>query len=332
MTDTSLRYLSMLRLIPRGPKMITAVELLEKLRAEDHKTSLRTIQRDLNTLSIQFPLISDESKPQGWSWKRDAPQLDIPPLSDDSAIGLIQLQSQLQQSLSQAAYSYLQPWFETARQRLKDTPAQNRAYAKRFRVTSRSFPLMSPKINPLSQARVYEGVLTGTQLSVRYAARYSGVTKEYTVHPLGIVIADTICHLVCTINAHEDVRMLALHRIKDVENTQLLANKPRGFDLDDYLSKGNLGVLQSQKPINLEIRMRNRSAAMLEETPLSTNQKVKTVSDDWKTITATVPDSVQLRSWLKSYGADVEVIRPKSLRDEFCNCTKEQIKFYRDMK
>lgn len=49
--DTLLRYLEMLRLIPKEPKSISTTELFEKLQNNGYDVELRTVQRDLNKLS-----------------------------------------------------------------------------------------------------------------------------------------------------------------------------------------------------------------------------------------------------------------------------------------
>lgn len=72
------RTLAMLRHIPRYPRRVDTVSLRDRLAGMGYVVSLRTIQRDLNKLSERFPLKSDDSKPQGWWWAKDAGVLDIP--------------------------------------------------------------------------------------------------------------------------------------------------------------------------------------------------------------------------------------------------------------
>jgi hypothetical protein len=78
MNETILRQWSMLRHIPRIPRKTSAPMLLTRLEDDGFKTTLRTIQRDLNLLAISFPLQSDDAKPQGWSWSKDSLQFDLP--------------------------------------------------------------------------------------------------------------------------------------------------------------------------------------------------------------------------------------------------------------
>lgn len=53
-------------------RRVGTIEIQEKLAELDIKTSLRTIQRDLNHLKeINAPIKSDGCQPQGWSFNVD---------------------------------------------------------------------------------------------------------------------------------------------------------------------------------------------------------------------------------------------------------------------
>lgn len=84
--DQTERRLRILQLIPREPKSITSLKLLEILREQGEETHLRYIQRDLTILSTQYPLLATEQKPKEWSWMKDANMLDIPQMDQDTAL------------------------------------------------------------------------------------------------------------------------------------------------------------------------------------------------------------------------------------------------------
>ncbi len=54
-SDTLLRHWHMLREIPRHPRRISTVELLDRLLAAGFEATLRTVQRDLVKLSASNP-------------------------------------------------------------------------------------------------------------------------------------------------------------------------------------------------------------------------------------------------------------------------------------
>lgn len=71
-----LRYLMLLRHVPRQPHKVDAKTLKQRLYEQGVDVSVRTIQRNLIELSEVFPLTTDErSKPFGWSIAQSAPQL-----------------------------------------------------------------------------------------------------------------------------------------------------------------------------------------------------------------------------------------------------------------
>jgi hypothetical protein len=67
------------------------------------------------------------------------------------------------------------------------------------------------------------------------------------------------------------------------------------------------------KPIRLSAWVSLNLAKILEETPLSADQKLSPSGELFK-LTATVTDSWQLTWWLMSQGPEIEVISPVALR------------------
>ena len=50
--------------------------------------------------------------------------------------------------------------------------------------------------------------------------------------------------------------------------------------------------------------------------------------DDWVRVRATVPNSIELQTWLRGLGEHVEVIKPVALRREFCELAHELADLY----
>ncbi|MBF0240224.1 MAG: hypothetical protein HQM12_21175 [SAR324 cluster bacterium] len=69
--STAIRMVKMLQLIPSYPRKISTRDLECQLLNRGFKVSLRTIQRDLNSLPGHFPLVCDEQNPQGWFWSEE---------------------------------------------------------------------------------------------------------------------------------------------------------------------------------------------------------------------------------------------------------------------
>ena len=92
-----------------------------------------------------------------------------------------------------------------------------------------------------------------------------------------------------------------------------------------------LGSLDQIREENLAVivRMDEEAVVSLLESPLAQDQKVSKPKDGRVTLRAIVPDSHQTRAYLRSYGATIEVLGPKSLRDEFVSEAKALAKVCR---
>ncbi len=68
--QTALRLIETLRLLPRYPRTITVSELRNRLAARGFAVNDRTIQRNLNLLSVYYAIHGDESKPHTGAGRR----------------------------------------------------------------------------------------------------------------------------------------------------------------------------------------------------------------------------------------------------------------------
>ena len=88
--QTLYRQWVMLTRIPRYPKKISVSEIKEILNSEGYNVDTRTVQRDLNKLSISFPLSNDtEGRKNCWFWIEEASIQDLPGMDPVTALALI---------------------------------------------------------------------------------------------------------------------------------------------------------------------------------------------------------------------------------------------------
>lgn len=119
MPETSIRYLTMLRMIPRYPRTITAPQLSTALADHGFTLTIRSVQRDLEKLSAHFPLIVDEdSRPYAWSFNTSAAQSMIPALDMPAALTLELARAYLTPVLPPRALEHLEPHFREAQETL----------------------------------------------------------------------------------------------------------------------------------------------------------------------------------------------------------------------
>lgn len=315
--DTLLRQWQMLRMIPRFPQKITASAMHKKL-TDEFSVGKRTVERDLQSLSGLFPIVSDErERPYGWSWKKDAPLFSLPGLSQTEALTLAMVEQHLNALLPSSTLQQLDPYFREARQRLSNTPQceHARSWLNKVRTVPTSQPFMPPQINADVQQTVYEALLADRQLEISYIKRGKKEAVTYRIHPVAAIQRGHVTYLYCRFVGYEDLRTLAIHRIQSAIMLDEASDTPADFSIDETIENGKFGFC-AKGPIKLEAIIYNSAADILFETPLSTDQILTELEDGTIRLTATVPDTLQLTWWLLGLGDGIEIIQPASLREQ----------------
>ena len=331
MTDTLFRQWAMLRFIPRFPRKVDTTNLQYELAKAGHDINLRTIQRDLNKLSEVLPLVADNAKPQGWSWATDAKVIDLPALDPQAALTFRLVESYMQRLLPASTLNYLQPWFHAANGVLDRHGNGLARWPDKVRVLPRGLPHKAPDIAPEIAEAIYQAVLLERQLQITYPSKSEQTeARGHTVHPLGLVVRDRVVYLICVFDGYTDPRQLAMHRILSAEMLNATAQRPEGFSIDAYIAQGEFGVVLNPQPIVLEAEFYRHVAIHLRESPIADDQVIEDVDEDNVLLRATVPDTLELRLWLKSFGDEVAVLEPPALRKEFREIAENLTTYYQD--
>ena len=271
--DAIARQWVMLRHLPRYPQKVTAGTLKSRIEGEGHAVSKRTIERDLQALTALFPLVSDErEKPYGWSWKQDAPALNMPGLSPMEALIFHLAARHLQPLLPAAALKALGSHFRLAEERLS-AAAQARAWANKVRVVPMSQPLKPPKVDPAVYAAVTEALLIERSMKVTYRRRGDKKSRDYVLHAQALVQRGPVTYLVATAYDFSDPLLFVLHRFVSAKCLPEPVRRLQGFDVDAYIASGALGFGGKGQAISLEALVNAEVVEHLEETPLSADRK-----------------------------------------------------------
>ena len=318
MSDPLLRQWEMLKLIPRERKT-TVTELKNKLEGLGYSVTRRTLERDLDRLSIPFAIEADtRSKPYGWRYALNMHPANIPGLTSSEALTLVLLETYLKTLLPVAIADNLAGHFAAARHAFSvehsDSKLQN--WLKKVKVLSPGQQLLAPTIDTIIQRTIYNALMQGYQVEMDYLATGSAVAKHYgSVHIQGLVQYGTVIYLVVTINEHQDIRLLVLHRIQKVSLKDELLCPLEHFNLQAYIDQGGFGFGGIAYPIELVAIFKNGSGHHLIETPLAKDQQIRPIDPQTLEIKADVLDTPQLIRWLSSFGPDIEILAPESLRE-----------------
>jgi predicted DNA-binding transcriptional regulator YafY len=317
MNETILRFLTMLRMLPRAPRKIDTATVERRLRDEGYAVTRRTIQRDLHQLARTFPLLCDEHRPAGWSWAPEAALIDLPGMDPNTALTFTLVERFLAPLLPRSTFGRIQPYLMQAQQILDALPTNALGrWPSKVRVIHRGPPLRLPEIPEAILDAVTRGLLEGRRLDVEYHSRERGERTCCELNPLGLVVKGGVAYLVCTFWQYTDVRQVVLHRVRRAEVLEAPAIVPEGFDLDQYIQEGEFSYPVGE-PMCLEAVFSHGAAFHLHDTPLGADQVLTELDHERVVVRATVENTAELRWWLLGFGELVEVLAPADLREEF---------------
>jgi len=309
--DTLARQWTLLRLIPRHPQAISTTDALARLREAGFRCTRRTVERDLYDFAGRFPIqVDDRSRPQGWSFIRNAAVDFLPRLTTEQAVALMLAKEHVTHMLPRGMQRDLKPLFDAAARELATTGWKD--WHQRTAYASPTLILRPPKIDAKVLTDVQHAIAHGVQLAARYRSKGKAPGTDMRAHPLGMLVRGPLHILVCTLGDDTQVHQLDVHKLTATRLLDARRSEPAGFDFQAYAT-GDL-AFASHGPIRMKLRFDGDAGAHLRDALLSDDQTWTECDDGSVVVEATKEDDRQLLWWIFSFGGRVEVLEPGSLR------------------
>ena len=328
----ALRLVYMLQSIPRKPASTSSRMLHTLLQKEGFTIDIRSVQRDLNELSSLFPdLQSDGNKDEvAWFWTKDCKILQIPAIDPAIALTFKLVEQFLSDQIPKSVKNILKPYFESSENILEELGTDKMAtWTDKIRILPRTQPLKPATINEDVLNVIYQALFEEKQIEGHYKGRDKDKYRNYQLNPLGLIFRENAIYLVASIKQYQDTLHFALHRFNSCQLLDATIFKPDNFHLDNIIQSGSFDYADIENTTMKLIVIFDKEAAFhLLESPLSDDQVITTKRDGRIQITATVKDTRQLRWWLLGFGDQVEVVRPKKIKDEFIEISENFYQTY----
>ena len=298
-------------------RRICTAEIHEHLIALGFKRTRRSIQRLMEDLCASFDIeCDDSSKPFGYRWKSNARGLGLPAVSDHESLVLMLAKQHLDMLLPASVMHAMKPLLDEARHRLDPYGGKSglRSWPRKVAVVSQLQPLIPPKLASGVFKTVTEALYSDQWLDIDYRNFDGESRNNKRVQPLALVQQGVRLFLVCQFEGYDNLRHLALHRIRRARLSGLQFERP-DFNLDAHIQNGRFGFGCGER-ICLCLEVDAGVADLLSETPVSGDQSIRRIDEDTFELTATVVRSEQLRWWLLTYGSSIRVISPEKLLEE----------------
>lgn len=219
---------------------VTAAELAGELEVSE-----RTARRDLEGLALAgVPVYSQPGRNGGWELVGGA-RTDLTGLTADEARALFLL----------AGPAAATPEVRAALRKLvRALPATFRSHAEAAAsavVRDASTWDHAEPTPPDHLESLQRAVIDGVQVELGYRGR-DGRVSARTVHPLGLVVKNNVWYLVAGTDAGQ--RTFRVSRVRAVQLSDRLIERPAGFDLSEAWSAIVISVDAQRAPVRVELR------------------------------------------------------------------------------
>jgi proteasome accessory factor B len=174
-------------------------------------------------------------------------------------------------------------------------------------------PAFSERVHRLTRAWAERRVVTLDYEPARYvpdAAARRAVVRPYLIEPS---LQTHALYLIGWDETRDALRTFKVERIRDVALTPRTFELPEGDGVEGALRRA-WDIIADQPATEVVLRFSPAVAARVQEATWHPTQKVEVEEDGSLTWRAVVAGTIEIRLWILSWGDDVEVLAPESLR------------------
>jgi len=288
-------------------------ELVDAISA-DYPKNARTVRRDLEALAAAgFPLVTERHNGQT-RWRLMEGFRDIPALgfSATELMALLlsrnllkplegtEIEASLDSALSKASAALPPQGHEYVRA-MEQMFSVGIGPHKNFRQHRQTIDLISQAIDKRRTAQM------------RYFSASRGNTARREVDPYFLRFAGGGLYLIGHCHLRKEVRMFAVERIRSITLTDHPYQMSLDFKVDEYVQDA-LGIMRSGRRIEVELLFSKKAAAWVKDKSWHPSQETYLSKDGRLKMTLKVAHNDELVGWVLSFGSQVRVARPETLK------------------
>ncbi len=323
-----LRHDLILRLLPGKENAISINTIRQRVTNQGIDVSIKTIQRDLVDLALQYPQI--RCKPMGkanlWWAEKSLSRLYMLPTD---AMNLVMIMNHAARFGMADQVQKLAPIRDYAVSLLRgNRPAQDCSGKV---ISNTRFVVLEPSpVNPEVLEVIQKALMDDDSVLALYLKRGAKEPRQLHLKPLGLSYQDSNIYLSCIFKGlpKGQVAALPLHRFQSAKTTRDNLEAPDDFDINSNEARRSLISQRSELPARLKLRISQALYERLDENALTTDQQLQPTADGWWLMTGSLHLSQGLDLWLLSQGEHLEVLEPIELREQIATSAKRMAALY----
>lgn len=164
-------------------------------------------------------------------------------------------------------------------------------------------------------------------LLIEYYSLSSNQESKRKIDPYELIYNSGAWYLIAYCYNREEILIFRVDRIKDIELTKKIFQKKNNFTIDEYM-KNTWGVERSDKEKRVVLIFEGKAARLVKEKEWHPSQEIINLPGDRIRFEVTTGSMEEIKSWILSFGADVEIIRPKELKEKIITEIEKMKKAY----
>lgn len=164
-------------------------------------------------------------------------------------------------------------------------------------------------------------------IEIKYRSANRKEPLTYDIEPYGLVEHRGTLYVVGHSERHREIRVWKVDRMIAAEVTRRSFRPPSDFDINEYFG-GAFAVVRGDAAMSAAIRFTGTAARYVQEKQMHPSQRVEVQPDGSAIAHFELNSTVEIRSWILSFGPAAEVLSPESLRNEVCGLIGQMLCHY----
>jgi predicted DNA-binding transcriptional regulator YafY len=296
--------------------------------AREHGVSDKTIRRDLDLFrSVGFPLVESAGARGRKTWR--ITEGDGPPgiqFTFDEAIVIYLARPFLEPLAGTHLWDAAQSAFRKIRATLRENSiAYLERFPQMFHYTTAGFADYRSKAGIIDDLSV--AIEDQKAIRIAYQSQHAREAANRRVYPYGLARHKGALYLVAFAPDHDQVRHYKVNRIESLAVESHRFERPADFDVARHFAR-SFGVYEGDDDVTVVVRFLPAAARYVQESHWHPSQSLTEQPDGSVLARFQLSSTVEIKSWVLSFGASAVVIEPAALRDEIARELAELSKLY----
>ena len=176
---------------------------------------------------------------------------------------------------------------------------------------------------------IIEAMKSNVRTKIQYQKFGEAQPSLKTIEPYCVKVSERRWYVLAKDIEKKELRTYALDRIQDIVVTTHKFRLPRTFSAINHF-KDSYGIYggKDYKPVNIRIRVYGQTRDYLRTLPIHDSQKEVLTTQDYAEFTLYMSIAYDLKQNILSFGPDVEILEPQTLRQDIKSKIKKMRALY----